>query len=332
MRIWRELLETARQAPSAHNAQPWRVRVLGELQAELLVDATRMFPVTDPDGWETIVSLGAFAETLSIAAAPRGLELRVALSGVPLWEREGLIRYARLVLVQRREPEPLAAELIGRRCSSRLPYDGRPVPADVAAELSAIAASAHHRLTVSSDPAVTALVVELGAEAQAFPAVDPGVRAELATWLRLSNRAAERTRDGLSARCLNAPGSLLRFWFRFPGLVRLPGIRGLATRQRLRSMAGTASVAWIAGTPSTDEDWFNAGRMLCRLWLTATRHGLYLHPLVSVLAMDRLQARLLEHLGEQAGPGAPWFLARIGSGPEPPRSLRLRVDDLLEGG
>ncbi|MBC7900541.1 MAG: nitroreductase family protein [Saprospiraceae bacterium] len=35
MNIWHELLETAIQAPSPHNVQPWRVKVLNETEAEL---------------------------------------------------------------------------------------------------------------------------------------------------------------------------------------------------------------------------------------------------------------------------------------------------------
>src|SRR5262245_2815128 len=62
------ILYCASLAPSGHNAQPWKVRLV---DGELLIgtDPARWLPKVDPANREVALSLGAFLENL-IAAAP----------------------------------------------------------------------------------------------------------------------------------------------------------------------------------------------------------------------------------------------------------------------
>lgn len=55
-------------APSGHNSQPWVVRVLSQNEWIIGVDPDRRLPAVDPGNREVMLSLGAFAENLSIAA------------------------------------------------------------------------------------------------------------------------------------------------------------------------------------------------------------------------------------------------------------------------
>jgi phenylacetate-CoA ligase len=50
MSMWHSLLETAIHAPSPHNVQPWRVRVLNDTEADLFIDSHRTLPKEDPTG------------------------------------------------------------------------------------------------------------------------------------------------------------------------------------------------------------------------------------------------------------------------------------------
>src|SRR5918992_215188 len=69
---WPDLLDLARWAPSPHNIQPWRLRPLGDRDAELLCASNRLLPETDPTGRFSYVGLGSFVETLAIAARAGG--------------------------------------------------------------------------------------------------------------------------------------------------------------------------------------------------------------------------------------------------------------------
>src|ERR1700716_2464775 len=83
MSIWKTLLETAIHAPSPHNVQPWRVRILSDDRADLLIEKRRTLPKEDPTGSFIIMTMGLFVEALKILAANRSLKLHYELYQEP---------------------------------------------------------------------------------------------------------------------------------------------------------------------------------------------------------------------------------------------------------
>ena len=73
-------------------------------------------------------------------------------------------------------------------------------------------------------------------------------------------------------------------------------MRAAARRFFLWKTRGTSTVGWLAGPWRTPEDRFEAGRMLLRLWLELTRHGLYMQPFGSVVTNPRSHALMAERL------------------------------------
>lgn len=72
-----QIIETARFAPSVHNAQPWEV-ALDVTTPGLTISITTKRPLTQSDatGRETFISLGIFAEACICAALEQGLGLK----------------------------------------------------------------------------------------------------------------------------------------------------------------------------------------------------------------------------------------------------------------
>src|SRR2546426_3306205 len=111
MSVWKLLLETAIHAPSPHNVQPWRVRILSELRADLLIEKRRTLPKEDPTGSFIILTMGLFIEALRILAANRSFKLHYELYQAPsqftpehIAKAEGeLLPFARLSLNRRQE-------------------------------------------------------------------------------------------------------------------------------------------------------------------------------------------------------------------------------------
>src|SRR6185369_16461406 len=81
--VWRTLLETARYSPSPHNVQPWRLRVLSDDTADLLIEKHRTLPKEDTTGSFIILSMGIFIEALSIVAANSSFKLTFQLYQSP---------------------------------------------------------------------------------------------------------------------------------------------------------------------------------------------------------------------------------------------------------
>jgi hypothetical protein len=326
---WTELIDTARWAPSPHNIQPWKVRPRSELDAKLLYDPNRILPATDPDGAFMKAGLGIFVEMLTIAAAAAGHRLDVEWEAFEFDSGAAAPRRAAWLRLTDGGSDELDARLIERRRTSRLPYDGKPVAGELLGELEQLCARFGHRFTSSSAPDLVRWVLELNRDTLFYDLADERARVEVGSWLRFSEREAATKRDGFSPRCLGFPGWLLFLFFRMPALAELPGINGGIRRRYFATMAGTRTVAWIQGPFGGHEDSIDAGRMLARLWLTLTKHDVQLHPFGSIITNPRASARLRERIHVADGETPPWLIVRLGYSAEPPRSHRLRTDEVL---
>ena len=69
-----DILRLAALAPSGHNTQPWGIRIVAPDTWIIQSDERRWLPAVDPDQRETLLSIGAFVETLIQAAQAHGLE------------------------------------------------------------------------------------------------------------------------------------------------------------------------------------------------------------------------------------------------------------------
>jgi hypothetical protein len=328
---WTELIDVARWAPSPHNIQTWKVRPLSDRQAELLYDPARTLPATDPGGAFTKAGLGIFVEMLAVAAASHGLTLEVEWDEFDLDHRAQAPQRAASLRLADGGRDGLDAELIRRRRTSRLPFDGRPVDGRLLAELGRISADFGHRFTASSERSLVEWVLELNRDTLFYDLEDESARTEIGSWLRFSERRASAERDGFSPRCLGFPGWLLLVFFRLPAIAGLPGINAAIRRRYFATMAGTRTVGWIQGPFGGHLESIEAGRLLARLWLTLTRHDVQLHPFGSIITNARANARLRERIHVAEGETSPWLIVRLGHSAEPPRSHRLRTDELLVG-
>lgn len=328
---WTALLEYARWAPSPHNLQPWKLHLVSATEAHLCYDPARLLPYTDPTSAFLTVALGMFVECLRIAAAPHGWQLQAT------YETEQQLaftpatppRLAVLRLIPGAAPVTFDPELIRRRRTSRLPYDGRPLAGPVQLLLQAVAATHVHTLRCSSDPDLVDFVLHLNSQTLFTDLDDPQSRQEIGRWIRTSDAEAQARQDGLWSRCMGFPGRLMHNFFFHSERFRSAWKRSVLGNVYRRSMRGTSTVAWLSGPFETRPDWLAAGTALQQLWLTLTQHGAYLHPFGSVVTNAAAHAQFLARIQHPAGSGQLWLLVRFGYSHEPPRSLRLSVSDLL---
>src|SRR5205085_10738828 len=151
MSVWKELLETAIYAPSPHNVQPWRLRILSNDTADLLIEKHRTLPKEDPTGSFIILTMGLFIQALKIVAANNSIKLDFKLYK-PLSEftpkhiakaEDELLPFAKLTLAQQSaraadEPAYENALFLTRR-TSRLSYLPEAIPENLVQTLSNLA-------------------------------------------------------------------------------------------------------------------------------------------------------------------------------------------------
>jgi hypothetical protein len=328
--LWLELLEFGRWAPSPHNMQSWRFRIETDDSVTLLFDPDRLLPDTDPTGRFCTVGFGILLETLMIAAAPHHLAVHAEFIVRELDpHKKGPQPFARLTLVPRSSEETLSRQLILDRRTSRLPYDGVPVAQAVLDELSAVAGNFGHKLEFSTEPKQVDWVVRLNAETMFFDMSEARSRNEVGHWMRFSYADACARADGLAAYAMHFPGWLMRQFVVRNWLFTLAGVFQMVRAFYVRSMRGTRTVAWLSGPFEVHEDWVNAGRMMARLWLTMTKHGVYLHPFGSVITNPKSHALMAEHFANADRQHDLWMLVRLGHSELPPQAKRIPLAQLL---
>lgn len=328
---WREILHYARWAPSPHNIQSWRFKLVSDTQAVLMFDPKRLLPDTDPTGRFCTAGFGILLEMMSIAAAPLNLDVKVDyIPGAKLdATKVGPQPFANLTLVPRTRPETLDRKLILERRTSRLPYDDQPVAESVMKELQTIAASFGHKLEYSVDPKEVSWVVRLNADTMFFDMSEPLSRNEVGQWIRFSKAEAARRADGLAAYAMHFPGALMKLFVHANWMFRIPGIYHMVRAFYEHSMRGTRTVAWISGPFDKHDEWDNTGRMLARLWLTMTKHGVCLHPFGSVITNAKSHKLMADHFANSERKDDLWLLLRLGHSDVPPQAQRMTVDQLL---
>lgn len=328
--LWQELIEVARYAPSPHNVQPWRLRIVSETSAELLYDPARLIPDEDKEGSFTLAGFAIFLEYLGIAAQEKGHLLSYVYNGRRLDRNAAQpTPLFQLSLTPTDLPPRFPPRLITERRTSRLPYRDQAVSSDLQETSSAIAREFQHNFTFTQEPELVRWLLRLNCDTLFYDMDDDLTRKEVASWIRFTRHEALLRKDGLAAFCLNMPGAILRLFFLNHHLFNLPLVKPIVKRYYLWTMRGTRSAGWIRGSFETPEDWLQAGHMLGRIWLCMTAHGVYLHPFGSIITNPIAHRRLREKFAVDEAEAPLWLIMRLGHSDLPPRSIRLEARDIL---
>jgi hypothetical protein len=328
--VWHEILEYARWSPSPHNTQHWKFQLVDDQHMVLHYDPARLLPVEDPRGRFMAVAFGILLESMSIAAAPLGLDVVCTPRNVEFDSTANSpTAFADLKLVPRERLESLDRELLLQRRTSRLPYDGKPISATDLDELRQVAEQFGHQMEHTQDAKEVAWVISLNAETMYQDLRDTATCREIGQWARYRQAKDQQHGDGLSARTMLFPGWLMKLFFEQNWLFDLPVLRPLGKWNYARTMGGTTCVAWISGPFENQVDCLQAGRMMARLWLIMSRQGIYMHPFGSVMTNVQSNRMLSEHFANTQRQHPLWMLVRLGHGASPPQALRLSLDDLI---
>lgn len=176
----RAVLTTASLAPSVHNTQPWRFRLLPD-RIELHADLSRALPATDPSARELRLSCGAALFNLRLALQALGVRPLVTL--LPGTEAPGALatirRGGQTALT---DESRVLLEAVPVRRTNRQPFIDSPI--STADQQSMVRAAGLERawLHVVSDRSDVARLQELMLRAHRTQLADTEVQAELAGW------------------------------------------------------------------------------------------------------------------------------------------------------
>lgn len=303
------VLTAALRAPSAHNAQPWRIRPRPGGSYELHYDHHEYLPA-DPEDRDAYLCMGTFCETLALAARRDGLAADIEL----VLDRDGAdLHVADVTLRKADGTDPLAGQLAGR-ATNRTPYTAEPLPAGLTAGLEALGC-----VLVPSGR-----VARIVRRASELSWRDRRFVADLDAWVRPDPASP----DGMTPRQLGLAAYewvALRAAFR---LRRLPSwLARTYSARDVRLLGDAPAVAVLCAASDRPADLVEAGRRLLRTWVTICGAGFGYHPIS--IAIDRPETR--PQIAALAGTaGTPVALFRIGRPTGPAgESNRVALADVI---
>lgn len=329
------MLETAIYAPSPHNVQPWRLCIVSDDTADLLIEKHRTLPKEDPTGSFIILSMGLFIEALTILATNSSLKLDFQFYR-PLSEftpkhiakaESELLQFARLSLKPQSssKPDNYDNALFLTRRTSRLSFKPQPIPNEVVKTLSDLAGAWGQTYKQVIAAETIDQILNRNIEALFEDLNNPAYHDEIVEWFRFTDRSARRTRDGLDYRCMNS--SRISFWMaaRLPQLLQHPITRPLLKKIYRRQLGHVPTIGILAGPFWQPESAFETGRFLMRFWLELAKHDLYIHPYGNLVTNRAAAESCLKLLGVPHI----WLIFRIGFSEKPPQSYRRSVEEVL---
>jgi len=193
------ILYHASLAPSGHNSQPWFVKILEPKKWIIGIDPQRRLPAVDPINRESLLSIGAFIENLSIAAGTMGLKANIeVIAKNPLDEE-----VVRISLKKGKLAKYPLQRLIKRRT-----VRGGYQPSEIkSSEVATLSEHLRDRLFYFPRDTEHAQCIQEGAieyfRAQSYR---PEAQRELSEWFRLKTADAKKHRNGLTTESMEIKG------------------------------------------------------------------------------------------------------------------------------
>jgi hypothetical protein len=314
------VIELACRAPSVHNSQPWRWRVVDDATIELYADRHRQLPVSDPSGRNLALSCGAAVHHAFVSAQALGLTASIEL----MPDRDHADHLATISLSSGTPTEAALESLrdLGERRTDRRRFTSWPVPDSRLDHLAKAAAGwGAHALPIK-DVSARFRTEELMKRALAIQAGDPRFADEQRTWIAHSpvdGMPLASTLPPVNGRPPTHPGR-----FDYARDAAAPGIDPV-----VESSDGLVAICSAA---DDQRSWLEAGESLSALWLQATHDGLSAVPLSQVVEVSETRESLHQDVFD--GMAHPQVLVRVGwsettRAPLEPTPRRT-VDEVME--
>jgi hypothetical protein len=326
------------QAPSPHNTQAWKFRLISDYEAMFFVDEKRLLPATDPPARQIHMGCGTFLAVLALGIEQEGYKAAYELlpEGTYGPQEIGRKPVARIQLTKAPKNVSPLSEHIFTRSTSRLPYSSDIVDDRQFAGILNLFEAEISTIRLINQPRKleeTLLLLYKGMEVEAY---DYKTYDETRKWFRVGTDIAAR-RDGINLRSMGESG--IQLWFA-EMLIRDYKPKDWHNEAAILSFLRThynavmASGGVVTFTTATNNqlDWLRAGIDYGRFQLAASAQGLSIHPLSQVLqefpAMAGLAAEFNQKMNVQA-PAKVQMAVRIGRSPQPFTSYRIPLENAL---
>ncbi len=327
---WNELIDYARWCPTVHNLQPHLIKIISETESELHYNPSKLLPIGDNKSVFATVAMGIFIENLSIASGfyDKKIIIQEILNPIDVNAKSNSL-FAKLKIVDSDFKEPLNRDLILKRRTSRLHYDGNSISENTLAKLKNQTEAFDHEFFSTSDDDFIKIIIEMNQQTLFEDLESKPMREELDKLFRYNVSEAETKKDGLWAKCMGFSGSLMKSVFTNHEKWTKGLRKNLLSHNYKNSFKGTSTICWFGGNFENTNDWLQAGRMFARNWLLLTQENAYLQPFGSLITNENAFKKINEKFTQPSENKKIWMVFRAGYSNEPSKSYRLSTDEII---
>jgi len=322
-------------SPNPHNRQPWLAELVGDNEILLTCDLARRLPHTDPFDRQITIGLGCFLETLAIAAAEESYD--TVIEYFPDGEPIERLDDRPVAKISMRRSSTIARDplfgFIKQRRSNKQPYDtSRPVELNATGKL---LASGKNETAVSiiQEQSVVEKFRDLTWRAHEVETYTPRTLQESIDLMRIGKSEINANPDGIDL------GGFQMEMIANLGMLdraQMADPKSAAFKQGLdmyyEIMQSAMGYAVIVTQDNSRQSQLNAGRTWMRLNLTATQHGVAIHPISQALQEYPEMAAIYDEFHRELNVNSParvQMFGRIGYGPETGPSPRWEMEKSL---
>ncbi len=310
------ILYYASLAPSPHNTQPWYVKIIDRDQWIIGADQSRSMKSTDPENHRLILSLGLFAENLSLAAGALGYNTKIRVISQDFFGDDILH-----VTLTESAPAAYPLERMLLRKTVKNGFQDKVISADHLKKLSEpldghffyFPRGNQHADCIRND-AIAAFQKWLDSEE---------AQAEHVIWLRIENREVKEKRDGLTTEGMEIKG--LSGWFirsffsnrDFAGSF----MKNESMKFTKKTSAEGGGYVILTGYGRSVTGMIELGRRFERMFLWAREMGIGIQPMTQLLEMQSGRESIRSNHGNSVDPQ---LILRVGYVEKYPDPVTLR--------
>lgn len=299
-----EIIGYGSLAPSTHNAQMWKIKLVTENKIRIIIDDQHILPQVDPENRETFISLGALIENMVEASPHFGLQPEVRI----LAQNRGLQEIAELTFYPKSSPVPDVLNDIKNRHTIRIPYLPQPLTKQDAKWIKQLGPQFQYYALKSS---AGRYVQESIIQATKKQVANDQKQKELAGLFRFSKKEAEEKKDGLTPESMGLSGITRWFVATFftQKTVMSQSFRNQTIATVKKQAENCSGYLILLSEDNSVASLIGSGRSLEKFLITATGKKLAVHPISAPLEESPWKEEIAAKLGIS---GQAQMLLRIG--------------------
>ncbi|MBL4668918.1 MAG: hypothetical protein JKY30_06605 [Flavobacteriales bacterium] len=272
-------------APSPHNTQSWKFKILHDNEMLFYVDENILLPATDPPSRQIHIGTGCFIETLVIGSTTFGYDTEIEYfpEGYDSSSDFGKKPVAKISLTKREILEHPLAKQIYKRQTNRRKYKGNVIPHTEFKSIEKTVGSSHSKMIFINDVEEMKPYLDIFYKGFEIESKTFRTNEETRHLFRYSEKERVEKRDGISIPQMGYKGIMK--WLAENSLDNGSKEKwhseksiNLSLKSVLSGIESTKGIIFWKTEQNNFIDWIKMGRDYVKFELSRTSLNLYVHP------------------------------------------------------